>query len=250
MKNNIVEVMKSLDLSEYESKVYLALINFGESTTGKILSKSGINSGKIYTILESLARKGLVSEITKNNIRHFRAVDPRSLGKYLYSKKKEFESKQKMFESILPGLLKAFGESVSEPEIRIYTGKEGMRSAFDQELLRYAKNKQLLIFGVIDYEKHNKSLVRYFTNFIFKQRIKKRVFIKKILSKSAKKNPVEKNAQVKYIDYNSFFTYNIIDDIVIFSIWSTNPIFITIKSKEVSEGLRNNFNSLWKQAKK
>jgi len=123
-----------------------------------------------------------------------------------------------------------------------------MKSAFDQEALRYKKDKELLVFGVIDYSKHDPSLVRYFTDNIFKQRLKKKIVIKKILSKDAKKNEVEKRAKVKFIDYNSFFTYNIIGDFVIFSIWSKQPIFVTILSKEVSEGLIKNFNYIWKNS--
>lgn len=250
MNRNLIGTLKSLDLSEYESRIYLSLLELGESTSGKILSKSGINSGKIYTILESLANKGLVTEIIKNKVRHFRAVDPRSLGKYLDDKQEEFIAKRKMFESILPDLLKTLTESASGPEIRMYTGFEGMKSAFDQELFHYAKNKELLVFGVIAYKEHNQALVRYFTNIIFRERKRKKIIIKKILSKNAKENVLENGAQVRFMDYNSFFTYNIIDDLVIFSIWSKEPIFITIRSKEVSDGLRKNFNSIWKTAKK
>lgn len=250
MNRNLIDTLKSLDLSEYESRIYLSLLELGESTSGKILSKSRINSGKIYTILESLANKGLVTEIIKNNVRHFQAVDPRSLGKYLDDKQEEFTAKRKMFESILPNLLKTPTESASGPEIRIYTGFEGMKSAFDQELFHYTKDKELLVFGVIAYKEHNQALVRYFTNIIFKERKRKKIIIKKILSKNAKENVLENGAQVRFIDYNSFFTYNIIDDLVIFSIWSKEPIFMTIRSKEVSEGLRKNFNSVWKTARK
>jgi len=249
MNKEIISILRSLELSEYESKVYFALLELGGASSGKILAKSKINSGKIYNILESLISKGLVSEIVKNNIRYFSAVDPRSLGKYIDSKRKEFSDKQKTFETILPNLLNIFSSSTHEPEIRVYVGYEGMKSAFDQEALRYKKGKELLVFGVIDYSKHNPALVRYFTDNIFKQRLNKKIAIKKILSKDAKKNEMEKGARIRFIDYNSFFTYNIIGDFVIFSIWSKQPIFVTILSKEVSEGLRKNFNYAWKQAK-
>lgn len=125
-----------------------------------------------------------------------------------------------------------------------------MKSAFDQEMLRYSKNKELLIYGIIDYDKHNQSLVRYFTSTIFPAREKKHMQIKKIVSKNAKENASEKKVRIRFIDYESYFTYNIIEDLVILAIWSKEPLFITILSKEVSAGLRDNFNAIWKIAKK
>lgn len=55
---------------------------------------------------------------------------------------------------------------------------------------------------------------------------------------------------LRFIEYDSYFTYNIIDDLVIFAIWSREPLFITVVSKEVSSGLKNSFNFVWKSAKK
>ena len=249
MTTTLIETLRKLELSEYESRVYLALIELGETTSGTILTKAHINSGKIYLILESLSQKGLVTEITKNNVRHFRAVDPRSIEKYLDQKQKEFDAKRTLYESILPRLLAAYSSSASSPEIRVYTGFEGMKSAYDQELLRYASNKELLVFGVLDYAKHHQAAVRYFTSTLFPAREQRKVNVKKIVSTSARNNAVEKRAQIRYIEYDSFFTYNIIDDLVIFAIWSSEPICITILSKEVSNGLRKNFDTIWKQAK-
>jgi len=250
MAEDIIEVLRKLDLSEYESRVYFALLELGESTSGEILAKSHINSGKIYLILESLAQKGFVTEVTKNNVRHFQAVNPRSIKKYLDQKQNEFDAKRRLYDEILPSLLKSFSSSTTPAEIRVYTGLDGMKSAFDQELFRYSKNKELLVYGILNYDTHNQAFVRYFTQNLFREREKKGVIIRKIVSKSAKENVIEKNAKIRYVDYDSFFTYNIIDDLVIFAIWSSEPIFITIISKEVSEGLRQNFNTIWKIAKK
>lgn len=249
MNEELINVLRSLNLTEYESRVYLALLELGETTTGPILSKSKINSGKIYIILESLSKKGLVAEIVKNNVRHFNAVDPRSIGKYLDLMQKDFDNKRITYQQILPQLLSFSSSKTTVPEIRIYSGYEGMKSAFDQEIIRYRKNKELLVYGIIDYDQHDRSLVRYFTSTIFPEREKKKMRIKKIVSKNAKQNIIEKSVDLRFIDYDSYFTYNIIDDLVIFAIWSKEPLFITILSKEVSAGLRNNFNSIWKNAK-
>ena len=60
--------LKKLGLTDYESKTYLALLEIGEGTSGDIIKKAEIHTGKIYEILESLKNKGLISEVIKNNI--------------------------------------------------------------------------------------------------------------------------------------------------------------------------------------
>ncbi len=245
-----IDILKSLNLTDYESRAYLALLALGEATSGMILSRSKINSGKIYLILESLEKKGLVSEITKNNVRHFTATDPRSIGKYLDQAQDDLDAKRKSYAHLLPQLLLLASSAKSTPEIRIYTGYEGMKSAFDQEIIRYAPGKELLVYGIIDYDAHDQSFVRYFTATIFAAREHKRIRVRKIVSAHARKNEIEKGVTLRYIDYDSYFTYNIIDDLVIFSLWSEDPLFITILSKEVSSGLRDNFNAIWKHASK
>ena len=61
--------LKDIGLTDYESKVYLALLEIGEGTSGEIINKAGIHTGKIYEILASLKNKGLISEVIVNNIK-------------------------------------------------------------------------------------------------------------------------------------------------------------------------------------
>ena len=46
--------LEKIGLTKNESIVYTTLLKLGISKTGEILKKSGLNSGKIYEILESL----------------------------------------------------------------------------------------------------------------------------------------------------------------------------------------------------
>ena len=57
----INQILQEIGLTRNEIKVYTSLLDLGESKTGEILKKSGLNSGKIYEILDSLQKKGLVS---------------------------------------------------------------------------------------------------------------------------------------------------------------------------------------------
>ena len=50
----IDDVLRKIGLTEYETKVYIALLDLGKATSGEILQKSNLNTGKIYDILGSL----------------------------------------------------------------------------------------------------------------------------------------------------------------------------------------------------
>mgnify|MGYP001584581154 FL=1 len=44
-------LLKEIGLTAYESKVYLALLDIGKATSGEILKKAELRTGKIYEIL-------------------------------------------------------------------------------------------------------------------------------------------------------------------------------------------------------
>jgi sugar-specific transcriptional regulator TrmB len=66
--------LEKIGLTKNETKVYLALLKIGTSKVGEILKESKLNSGKIYEVINSLEQKGLVSESTINNVKHFTAT--------------------------------------------------------------------------------------------------------------------------------------------------------------------------------
>ena len=57
------DILKSIGLSEREIKVYLALLELGQTTVGPVATKTRIQHPKIYQTLEKLIDKGLVNFI-------------------------------------------------------------------------------------------------------------------------------------------------------------------------------------------
>lgn len=55
--------LKFAGLTEYESKIYLSLLESGPSTGGKIAKRSRVPHGKTYESLGSLADKGFVTSV-------------------------------------------------------------------------------------------------------------------------------------------------------------------------------------------
>ncbi len=73
--NEIDDFLKSLKLSNYEIRVYLALIK-AETLNAKDLSRrADVPSGRIYEVLEELKEKGLV-EIQQSRPKLYKAISP------------------------------------------------------------------------------------------------------------------------------------------------------------------------------
>lgn len=237
-------------LSRYETKVYLALIEIGEASTGEILKTAKIHTGKIYQILESLKQKGFVSEVIKNGVKKFFPTDPNKISEYFREKRKKISEQEELFKEILPELNKKINSHKTQTHIEIYTGFEGMKKAFDKEKEYYKKRRLLCINGITDYNKHPKKFVDFFEFNMFPARERSGILIHKIIDKKAIGNIHEKNVLIKTLEYSSLITFNTIEKLVIISVWTSDPLFFVVESSEFAKGLRENFDILWKIAKK
>jgi sugar-specific transcriptional regulator TrmB len=250
----IESILRGIGLTNYETKVYLALLDLGESTSGKILAKAGMHSGKIYEILDSLKSKGLVSEITKSGVKHFSPAEPTRVRDYLADKKREIEEQEKDFDGIMPLLMKKIGQVKGKTTIEIFTGYKGLKTAYGKEIQRYKKNSVVRVLGITPREKQvvNKKYYDYFPYYVRPLRDKNNIRMRKILSEDARKDLKyqEKGAELRFLPYDSMAGFNISEDLVIIGIFTDEPIFISIESREVAKSFIDSFEAMWKVAKK
>lgn len=121
---NVQQVLIDSGLNEREANVYLAVLELGESTVLPIAKKAGIKRTYCYDILSSLANKGLVSYVQKNNRRRYHALDPKKMHMLL---KNRFEN----FQEVLPQLSSLYKTS-GKPKVSFYEGKNGIISIYEQ----------------------------------------------------------------------------------------------------------------------
>jgi sugar-specific transcriptional regulator TrmB len=72
---SVVEQIKRIGLTEYEAKAYLALLNTHLSTAAQVSEKSSVPRTKIYSVLESLQRKGWIRMYSGVPLL-FKAIEP------------------------------------------------------------------------------------------------------------------------------------------------------------------------------
>ena len=110
------ELLKETGLTERESKVYLALLELGSTTTGPLVKKSKVPNSKIYEILESLHNKGLSSWIIKGKIKYFQGANPKKILTL-------FKEKEREIERLLPELESKQLSAKEKQSVEIYQGK-------------------------------------------------------------------------------------------------------------------------------
>ena len=247
----IEEVLRKIGLTEYETKIYIALLDLGKATSGEILQKANLNTGKIYDILGSLKNKGFISEIIESGVRKFSPANPQQIFNYLDEKKEDIQKQEQTLNKIIPDILKKINSTKESQKVEVFYGFNGLKTAHQKEIDKYSSKETLRVLGIMGREKYPKLIYNFYIENLYSKRISSKVKIKKFLNKDAKKyrKDHEKEAQIKYFPYISPVAIVTINDLTIIDIITENPIIITIESKEVTESFIQQFELLWKLSK-
>ncbi len=231
------EVLAELGLSEGESSVYLALLRLGESQVNKIKIHTKMHRTTIYDFLDSLAKKGLVSYVVKNNIKFYSAAPPSKLEDIIKEKREHLEE-------IIPSLLKLATLEKKSLKVEVYEGAEGFKTFIKRMLER---KSELLAFGID--ESQFESRFPYVLKTYFKKEeelgLRERLITRKGIPFIYKK----KNLEYRYIDDKFFSPIPTLTwgSLVIFIIWEPLTIII-IYNKDLADAYKKHFELLWKIA--
>ena len=223
-------------LTGNESKAYLELLKSEELTANKLSKQISTDRTLTYTILNHLIEKGLVSYIIKQNKKFFKAEKPENLLNPI--KKKEF-----FIKDLITNLNKIQKETSSPYEIKVFEGKEGLRTLFNLIF----KNKSFFSFGGTGraYEQ------LYEMQALVKILNKKEFFGKMIIQEKYRGHEVTKQKiiETRYSTTKTEATTTIFGDYVSIHLLTQKPLAILIKNKEIAESYYNHFQELWKIAK-
>ena len=246
--------LENIGLTKSEIKVYLALLEIGESSKGEIVKRAGIAASKVYDVLDKLIGKGLASYIIKNNVKYFSAANPKRIKNYISDKKESLIEQEQEFNKFLPSLESIY-ESLNEgTTIEVYKGWKGMETVYGNLLSKAKRGDSCYILGA---GKSTKELqLEIFFSKYRKIALDKGVITKIIFNESARDYVSAMESNMGEIKEKRFLFNNTPSEIVIYKdnliilIRKADPIVIYIKDKETSESFLNYFNELWKNASK
>ncbi len=116
----IDDILALNGFSDKEAKIYLAALEMGEATISNIASRTHLKRTTVYSIIEDLLHRGLLSVQERRGIKRVSALPPQALVE-------RCKRASALAEQALPGLLEMAYASPLKPRIRFYEGIEGIK---------------------------------------------------------------------------------------------------------------------------
>lgn len=239
----------SIGLSPGEVATYRALLSLGESSTGKIIKQTGIPSSHIYSILQRLVNKGLVTYTLVRNTKRYCASDPACLQALYDERRRRIDAMEAAIHSEVRKL-QSLGALVGErQDVRIYEGSRGIKTSIEKMIATLDRGETYYVIGapVIG----NKTLNAYYVD-VHERRIKKGIRFKIIYNSAAKAFAKERAktplTSARLLDIDTPTEICVFGDYVQIILFSQTPVLIEIHNHETANSFLAYFNILWAKA--
>lgn len=118
---NLRSVLHELGFTKYETEAYIKILELGVTKAGPVYQQAGIPFGKIYDVLNSLAKTGLI-EIQESRPKRYMATSPKIAFEKMYAEKKEqMEKDLQRTEKLIDELLKNLPDAENEsPDNKLF----------------------------------------------------------------------------------------------------------------------------------
>lgn len=247
----IEQQLTSFGLSDKESRTYLTLLELGTAAVSDVSKKSKINRSTSYVLLESLAKRGLVSISTRGKTRLYNPAPPERLVQLIEERVKTTTEMLGQARAVLPELKSIYTGIGPKPKVSFFEGAEGIRSVYEDTL---TSPETILAYASI--ENMHEALPDYFPDY-YRRRAKRGIHIQSIFPDTpAARERVKHDRQedrtavlVPTSDYAFSPEINIYDNKVVFM--SLREKFgLIIESEELASAMKKIFALSWKEAKR
>jgi sugar-specific transcriptional regulator TrmB len=252
------KLLQDIGLTEGESKVYITLIQLGQSKTGPLAKESGVSASKVYKVLDRLIKKGLVGHILIGKIKHFKALEPKRLLDYLEEKEKETKLKKEEIKKIIPELETAQKLALNQNNAVIYEGFKSVTNFFRSLLDELKAGEEYYVIGAgyggtennVEQRTEIKGLHSFF-HMHHQRRSEKKIKLKMLANHNTRENlePTTYNlAEIRFLPEYLLSNMEIVfyKNKTFIIIWSQNPTGFLLENSEATQGFKNYFDTFWK----
>lgn len=234
---DIKSALEKIGLSSNEIKVYLYLVDHGQSKAGDIAKGTEIQRSSAYGAINSLVHKGLVAYAMIGKVKFFQATSPNRLVEYI-------REQEETIKDFLPELRKRHMVNKKTGQVRMFKGIKGVKSVF-KDMLRTKENN--FCFG--DDGQFRKTMPVFCKQFVREKganRIKTRVLTRRRDVSNSR------GSMYKFVDKatESNVAVNIYGDKINIIVWTDEPEAIIIENADAARSFKAYFEFMWKSAKK
>lgn len=241
--NFLAKELAKLGLSILEAEVYLGLLQRRLTTAGALSKHIGMKRSTVYTVLDTLVQKGLVSTTQINAVKNYQAESPDRIGDFLRKQKEDLALKEGIFYSLSEELDSLHKSNTIAPKITIYEGQRGVNTLLMKNL--DDEPKEVLVIG--EFMKDGDHLHKYTTRRI-EMGIPTRVItaegdtIKKMMKGDTSSFRKTHLLDGKYKFPASIHIYD--QSIAVFTYTGEDPVGVYIENADISKTLRMVFKLL------
>jgi sugar-specific transcriptional regulator TrmB len=248
--------LRKVGLTEGEIRVYMALMDIGETTTGRLVKEARVSSSKVYPILDRLVSMGLVTYIKKGSVRYFKTTSPEKILDMLEKRKRRIEEQKELVKRILPALVSRERRRKPVQESSVFEGYGAVKTYYKSILKETRKGDERLVFGARSGYPIAKGAQYFFQSF-HKKWVSKGLRTRMIFNEDLRErksvgffrdSPLTK---VRFLPHVTLSSIGIQGERVDMLIWTRETVVLfAITSREVAKTFREYFEILWKGAKR
>lgn len=235
---------REIGFSENEIKVYLGLLDLGQSTIGPISAKSSVQPTKAYLALDRLVERGLVSYVHKSHTKYFQTSDPQTILGIVM----EQEEKAK---AILPYLKQKQKNPVHVRDAELYDGKSAIRSLYDTLIDSMVSGDYYYAFALKNEYPLSESAQLFFRQkhqLLSQKGIDDRIIVHEDVRADFDKIFADiPGVKICYVNADLPIGLAITKGRVINTIWHGQPTAIEIRSERLAEQYKKFFLHIWNQ---
>jgi len=158
-----LELLKKLNFSDKQAKIYLELLKLGPSSVRILAKNTEINRGTVYESLKDLQDKGLVNYYKKTTKQYFVAEDPEKLQDLVESQTEELEDVSKKLDSFIPELKSLYDKGGERPVARYF--EKQVITKILEEVLEIAERSQEKEYRIYSAEGIRNEIYKNFETF-------------------------------------------------------------------------------------
>jgi len=235
--------LTQLGFGKNDIKVYLALFDIGKSRAGEIIDYTDLHRNLVYTSLDELVERGLVTKTIVKGVAEFLANNPEALVS-------EIDEKKELARDVASVLEKKHKQG--EREVVLYEGVAGVKRAV-QQFFDLEPGQTGYIIGSSGSDNIHDTLNPHWEKF-HKKRVEKNIPMKLLYDRTMRSDVLtQRNSlpitEAKYMpqQFEMPMWMYVLDDTVSLISAKEDPLVINIKSKEIASAFGQYFDFLWDQ---
>ncbi|MFA6547965.1 MAG: helix-turn-helix domain-containing protein [Candidatus Magasanikbacteria bacterium] len=233
--------LAKLGFGKNEAIVYLALIDLQKAKAGQIISKTGLHRNLVYTALEELVKRDMVSKAERKGVFEFSANGPEHIIE-------DLENKRKTAENLVSELQKR--HKVGMREVGVFEGVEAIKNTTERSadappgetMYVLGATRESTEGGSFDWKDFHKRRIKKNVNFkiLFDHTVEQ-----EILDDRNKKDLTE----ARYLPFDAKMPlwFNFCYDKLSIMVIDEDPLVFHIRSRTVVDAMKKYFEYFWSQ---